>query len=62
MAKDKGLRPDDVITSWKKEIPLQRLGTPSEFGALAAFLASEKAAYITGASIPIDGGYYRGIM
>lgn len=62
MAKEKGLTPDDVTLHWKKEIPLQRLGAPSEFGALAAFLASDQAAYITGTSIPIDGGFYRGIM
>jgi 3-oxoacyl-[acyl-carrier protein] reductase len=62
IAKEKNVSPDDITLGWKKEIPLQRLGAPSEFGALAAFLASNLAAYITGASIPIDGGYYRGIM
>lgn len=62
IAREKGVTPEDVALAWKKEIPLQRLGAPSEFGALAAFLASNQAAYITGASIPIDGGYYRGIM
>jgi len=62
IAREKGVAPDDIALSWKKEIPLQRLGAPSEFGALAAFLASNQAAYITGTSIPIDGGYYRGIM
>lgn len=62
IAEDKGMSPDDVMAGWKQEIPLQRLGAPSELGALAAFLASDKAAYITGTSIQIDGGYYRGIM
>jgi len=38
------------------EIPLGRLGQPEEVAALAAFLASDEAAYITGAVIPIDGG------
>jgi NAD(P)-dependent dehydrogenase (short-subunit alcohol dehydrogenase family) len=38
------------------EIPLGRLGSPEEVAALAAFLASDEAAYITGAVIPIDGG------
>jgi NAD(P)-dependent dehydrogenase (short-subunit alcohol dehydrogenase family) len=38
------------------EIPLGRLGQPDEVANLAAFLASDEAAYITGAVIPIDGG------
>lgn len=62
IARDKNLSPDDITAAWMKEIPLQRLGDPAEFGALAAFIASDQAAYITGASIPIDGGFYRGLM
>lgn len=38
-------------------IPLGRIGSPRDIGALAVFLASEAAAYITGALIPVDGGY-----
>ena len=38
------------------EIPLARFGQPEEVASLAAFLASDEAAYITGATIPIDGG------
>ena len=37
-------------------IPLGRVGTPQEFAAAAAFLASERASYITGAVLPVDGG------
>lgn len=54
--------PEDIIDFWRNEIPLKRIGDPDEIGHLAAFLASEKAAYITGTSIPIDGGFYKGIM
>jgi 3-oxoacyl-[acyl-carrier protein] reductase len=39
-----------------------RLGEPREFAALAAFLASERASYITGASIPVDGGWIRALL
>ena len=39
-----------------KDIPMGRLGKPEEIGDLIVFLASERASYITGASIPIDGG------
>lgn len=42
-----------------KDVPAGRLGTPREYGDLVAFLASERAAYITGVSIPIDGGMLR---
>lgn len=42
-------------------IPAGRLGQPEEYGDLVAFLASERAGYITGTSIPIDGGLLRSI-
>jgi 3-oxoacyl-[acyl-carrier protein] reductase len=40
----------------RTEVPAGRLGTPEEYGDLVAFLCSERAAYITGTVIPIDGG------
>jgi len=43
----------------RTEIPAGRLGRPEEYGDLVAFLCSERAAYITGATIPIDGGLLR---
>jgi 3-oxoacyl-[acyl-carrier protein] reductase len=43
------------------QIPAGRMGRPEEFGALAAFLASEQAAYICGQAIACDGGYLRSI-
>jgi 3-oxoacyl-[acyl-carrier protein] reductase len=43
-------------------VPARRLGRPEELGALVAFLASDQAAYITGATIPIDGGLIRSIL
>ncbi len=41
------------------DVPAGRLGDPAEYGDLVAFLASDRAAYITGTSIPIDGGLLR---
>ncbi|HZO07226.1 MAG TPA: SDR family oxidoreductase [Solirubrobacterales bacterium] len=41
------------------EVPARRLGTPEEYGDLVAFLCSDRAAYITGTVIPIDGGLLR---
>jgi 3-oxoacyl-[acyl-carrier protein] reductase len=40
----------------QRDVPVGRLGQPTEYGDLVAFLCSERAAYITGATIPIDGG------
>ncbi len=43
----------------REQVPAGRLGTPGEYGDLVAFLSSERAAYITGTVIPIDGGALR---
>jgi 3-oxoacyl-[acyl-carrier protein] reductase len=43
----------------KRDVPAGRLGTPAEYGDLVAFLASERASYLTGAVIPLDGGALR---
>jgi 3-oxoacyl-[acyl-carrier protein] reductase len=45
-----------------ERIPLRRLGVPSEIGAVAAFLASDRASYVTGAVIPVDGGLTRSLL
>ena len=45
----------------REQVPAGRLGTPEEFGDLVAFLASERAAYLTGAVIPLDGGMLRSV-
>ena len=47
-AKLKGTSSADEIALWEKQIPMGRLGEPREFAALVAFLASERASYITG--------------
>jgi 3-oxoacyl-[acyl-carrier protein] reductase len=52
----------DIVSRWEKEIPMGRLGEPREFAALAAFLASERASYITGTSIAVDGGFVRSLL
>jgi 3-oxoacyl-[acyl-carrier protein] reductase len=45
----------------KETVPAGRLGTPAEYGDLVAFLCSERAQYVTGTTIPIDGGLLRAV-
>nr|WP_315030153.1 SDR family oxidoreductase [uncultured Chryseobacterium sp.] len=47
---------EEIKKARENKIPMKRLGSPEEYGHLVAFLASEYAAYLTGASIPLDGG------
>ena len=50
------------FASAKSEIPLGRFGTPEEFAAAVTFLASERASYITGVSLAVDGGWIKGMF
>ena len=62
LAKKDGVTPADIRARWESEIPLKRLGDPSEFAAVAAFLVSERASYITGSSIAVDGGWIKSLL
>ena len=53
---------EEAFADWERQIPLGRLGEPREFAALAAFLASEQAGYITAQSIAVDGGWIRSLF
>lgn len=55
-ARKKSIPIEQATEEMKQAIPAGRFGEPEELGYLAAFLASDKAAYITGVSIPVDGG------
>jgi len=57
-----GATTEEVFAGWKKLIPAGRLGTPEEFAAVVAFLASEKAGYVNGVSLAIDGGTTRSLL
>jgi 3-oxoacyl-[acyl-carrier protein] reductase len=50
------------FASVKSEIPVGRFGTPEEFAAAVTFLASERASYITGVSLAVDGGWTKGLF
>ena len=56
-----GVPPEQARAKSVESIPVGRLGDPAEFGAVAAFLASPKAAYVTGSLIRIDGGAIKAI-
>ncbi len=58
----RGITADEAEAVWTAQIPAGRLGEPREFAALVAFLASERASYITGTSIPVDGGWIRALL
>ena len=62
IAEREGVDPAEVRARWEAQIPMKRLGKPEEFAALAAFLVSERASYITGSSIAVDGGWIRSVF
>jgi len=62
LAKSGNTTPEEVASRWTAQIPLGRLGNPQEFADAVVFLCSERASYITGVSLAIDGGFSRGLL
>ena len=60
LAKSGGVSPKEVEERWASQTPLRRVGQPEELANLVVFLASERASYITGSSIAVDGGIVKG--
>lgn len=56
------LYPDGPSEDDLRAIPLGRWGTPQEFGDVACFLASDRARYVTGTTVVVDGGLTRGLL
>jgi len=52
---------EEIVEAWESQIPLRRLAQPREIADLVVFLASERASYITGAVIQVDGGVIKGL-
>ncbi|MBN2425663.1 MAG: SDR family oxidoreductase [Calditrichaceae bacterium] len=59
---ENGLQRDEIISQWTDAIPVRRLGAPEDLAGLIAFLASQQAGYINGATIQVDGGMYSGSL
>jgi 3-oxoacyl-[acyl-carrier protein] reductase len=60
--KEQGITHEQYFERQSAEIPLRRIGEPREVGEVVAFLASERASYVTGVSLQIDGGIIKGTM
>lgn len=61
-ATKEGITAEQALKKFTAAVPMGRMGEPKEFAALAAFLASERASYITGQSMAVDGGWIRGLL
>jgi len=57
-----GESPEKIFEQWAALTPLKRVGRPEEFAAVVAFLVSERASYVNGVSLAVDGGAVRGLF
>jgi 3-oxoacyl-[acyl-carrier protein] reductase len=57
-----GKTKEELIEMWASQVPMRRLATAEEIAAAVAFLASERASYITGVTLQVDGGWVRSLF
>jgi 3-oxoacyl-[acyl-carrier protein] reductase len=60
-ARAAGVSEDEIRARWAADVPLRRLGKPEEIADAIVWLASDRAAYITGQTLLVDGGIYKGM-
>jgi 3-oxoacyl-[acyl-carrier protein] reductase len=61
LLRGRGSDEQEALREYASEVPAGRLGDPQELGDVVAFLCSERASYVTGAFVPIDGGLLRSL-
>jgi len=61
LAGRQGVTQQEIEDRWAKQAPLGRIGRPEEFADVVVFLASERASYVTGVAIQVDGGIVKGL-
>jgi len=62
LSRTRGVAPPEVFAEWERTVPARRLGEPVELAAAVAFLASERAGFITGVTLQVDGGAVQGLF
>jgi len=62
LSRQEGIPEKEVYRRWTDQIPMGRLGEPEELAAVVAFLCSERASYVTGTCLQVDGGVVRALI
>ncbi|HTO94732.1 MAG TPA: SDR family oxidoreductase [Bacteroidota bacterium] len=61
-ARAKGITPDEYIADVAKSVPSGRMGRPEELADVVVFLGSERASYVSGTTVTVDGGLVKGLL
>jgi len=61
-AREAGLTSQEALDSMASNTPVARIARPEEVAAVVCFLCSERASYVTGTVLPVDGGLHRGLL